>query len=235
MASRAALITGASRGIGLAMARALAEDGYGVTMVARKPESLEAVAAELTHDGYEVVTHAGDVGDEAVLAAAVALHRNTFGRLDVLVNNAGVGIGAGAGEQRTKSVDLQLGVNVRSLVILYRECLEMLQADGGAHVFNLASITGKSPQPWLSVYSATKAAIIAYSEAMNKELGGDQIRSTALCPAFVDTDMTAFTQLPSEEMIQTSDLVAAMRFVLSLSPAVLIPEIIIARAGDDLP
>jgi short-subunit dehydrogenase len=235
MADRAALVTGASRGIGLALSRALAEDGYGVTLVARKPEPLAAAAAELTHDGYEIAIYAGDVADETVLAAAVELHRATFGRLDVLINNAGVGIGAGAGQQSTKAIDLQLGVNVRSMVVLYRECLEMLKADGGAHVINLASITGKSPQPWLSVYSATKAAIIAYSEAMNKELGADQIRSTALCPAFVDTDMAAFTQIKSEEMIQTSDIVAAMRFVLILSPAVLIPEIILARAGDNLP
>jgi NADP-dependent 3-hydroxy acid dehydrogenase YdfG len=235
MAQRAALITGASRGIGLAMARALAQDGYGLTLAARKPETLADVAAELTAAGHAVVTHAGNVSEEATCQAIVALHQSTYGRLDVLVNNAGVGIGAGAGEQQTKFIDLQLGVNLRSLVILYRDCLEMLKADGGAHVINLASITGKSPQPWLSVYSATKAAIIAYTEAMNKELGAERIRSTALCPAFVDTDMAAFTGIDHAELIQPSDVVAAMRFVLSLSPATLIPEIVIARAGDNLP
>ncbi len=235
MAARAALVTGASRGIGLAMARALAQDGYGLTLAARKPESLAEVAAELTEAGHEVVTHAGNVSDEATCEAIVALHTSTYGRLDVLVNNAGIGIGAGAGEHTAKQIDLQLGVNVRALVILYRECLELLRADAGAHVFNLASITGKSPQPWLSVYSATKAAIIAYTEAMNKELAAAQIRSTALCPAFVDTDMAAFTGIDHAELIQPSDIVAAMRFVLSLSPAALVPEIIVTRAGDDRP
>ncbi len=235
MAPRAAIVTGASRGIGLALARALAEDGYGVTLAARKPEGLERAAAELRAAGHEVATYAGNVAEEATLQAIVALHRDTYGRLDVLVNNAGVGIGAGAGEHTAKAVDLQLGVNVASLVLLYRECLELLRADGGAHVFNLASITGKSPQPWLSVYSATKAAIIAYTEAMNKELSADQVRSTALCPAFVDTDMAAFTGISADELIQTSDVAAAMRFVLSLSPAVLIPEIILTRAGGDRP
>jgi NAD(P)-dependent dehydrogenase (short-subunit alcohol dehydrogenase family) len=229
---RAALVTGASRGIGYAMARALAEDGYAVTMVARKPESLNLAAGELIQRGYEVVTHAGDIGSEDTLKAIVELHRANFGRLDVLVNNAGVGIGAPAGEQVTKNVDLQLGINLRSVVILYRECLEMLRADGGAHVFNLSSITAKSPQPWLSVYSATKAAILAYNESMNRELGKDHIRSTALCPGFVDTDMAAFAGIEKDEMITPGDIAAAMRFVLSLSPAALIPEIVIARSGE---
>jgi NAD(P)-dependent dehydrogenase (short-subunit alcohol dehydrogenase family) len=231
-AQRAALVTGASRGIGLAMARALAEDGYAVTMVARRPESLSMAAGDLIQRGCEIVTRAGDVSDEDTLRAIVELHRSNFGRLDVLINNAGVGIGAPAGEQVAKNVDLQLGVNVRSVILLYRECLEMLKADGGAHVFNLSSITAKSPQPWLSVYSATKAAILAFTESMNKELVGDGVRSTALCPAFVDTDMAAFAGVAKPDMIATGDVVAAMRFVLSLSPAALVPEIPIMRVGD---
>ena len=232
-AARAALVTGASRGIGFAMARALAEDGYGVTMLARKPESLATAAGELMDRGSEIVTYAGDVSDEATVQEAVELHRATFGRLDVLVNNAGIGIGAPAGEQQVKFIDLQLGVNIRSVVVLYRECLEMLKADGGGHVFNLSSITAKSPQPWLSVYSATKAAIVAYTESMNKELSREGVRSTALCPAFVDTDMAAFAGISGAELISPADIAAAMRFVLSLSPAALVPEIIVARINEE--
>jgi ketoreductase len=181
-----------------------------------------------------VVTLAGDVADEAVLQTSVELHRSSFGRLDVLVNNAGIGIGAAAGEQATRNIDLQLDINLRSPAILYRECVEMLKADGGGHVFNLSSITARSPQPWLSVYSATKAALLALNEAMNKELGTSGVRSTALCPAFVDTDMTAFIRdsVGQDEMITTADIVAAMRFVLSLSPAVVVPDIVLARIGD---
>ncbi len=231
-AQRAALVTGASRGIGYAMARALAEDGYAVTMVARRPESLAMAANGLIERGYEIVTRAGDVANEQVLMEAVELHRSSFGRLDVLVNNAGIGIGAAVGELVAKNIDLQLGVNLRSVVILYRECVEMLKADGGGHVFNMASITARSPQPWLSVYSATKAAIVAFNESMNKELAGDGVRSTALCPAFVDTDMAAFAGLEKHDLISPGDIVAAMRFVLSLSPAALVPEIPVVRTGD---
>ena len=236
MADRAALVTGASRGIGLAVARGLAEDGYALTLTARKPEGLAAVADALAAEGHEVVQLAANVADEDGLRAVVDLHRRTYGRLDVLVNNAGVGIGAGAGEHQTKMIDLQLDVNLRSIVILYRECLEMLKADGGASVINLSSIAGKRPQPWLSVYSATKAAVIAYTEAMNKELAADGVRSTAFCPGFVDTDMTAFIQeqIPAEEMLTTADIVAGVRFLLALSPAALIPEIVFSRPGEPL-
>jgi NAD(P)-dependent dehydrogenase (short-subunit alcohol dehydrogenase family) len=238
MPNRAAIVTGASRGIGLAIAEALGADGYGLTLTARKPEPLEATARQLRNRGYEVEFLAGNMNDEEAIRSVVALHRDRFGRLDVLVNNAGVGIGAAAGEHATKYVDLQLDVNLRAIILFYREGLEMLRAAGSEHrgalVVNLASIAGKSPQPWLSVYSATKAAVIAYTQAMNKELNGEGIKSTALCPGFVDTDMTEFVKqsVPAEEMIRPQDISAAVRFLLGLSPATVIPEIVFQRPGE---
>jgi short-subunit dehydrogenase len=101
-------------------------------------------------------------------------------------------------------------------------------------VVNLASIAGKSPQPWLSVYSATKAAVVAYTQAMNKELNGHGIKSVAFCPGFVDTDMTDFVKesVPAEEMIRPTDIAEALRFVLELSPRCVVPEIIFQRPGE---
>lgn len=238
MPDRAAIVTGASRGIGLALAQALGQEGYGLTVTARKPESLERTARELRDQGFEVEYLAGNMADEEAIRDVVRLHREHFGRLDVLVNNAGVGIGAAAGEHQTKFVDLQLDVNLRSIILFYRECLELLRAAGAEHrnalVVNLASIAGKSPQPWLSVYSATKAAVVGYSQAMNKELNGDGIKSTAFCPGFVDTDMTEFVKqsVPAEEMIRPSDIAEALRFLLRVSPACVIPEVIFQRPGE---
>jgi short-subunit dehydrogenase len=226
MPDRAAIVTGASRGIGLALAEALAEEGYGVTLSARKPDRLEQTAAELRGKGYEV--------------EVVRAHRERFGRLDVLVNNAGVGVGAPAAEHQTKHVDLQLDVNLRAIILFYRECLELLRAAGAEHrgalVVNLASIAGKSPQPWLSVYAATKAAVISYAQAMNKELGGDGIKSVAFCPGFVNTDMTDFIKgtVPPEEMLRTSDIAEALRFLLRVSPACVVPEIIFQRPSETI-
>jgi short-subunit dehydrogenase len=238
MPERAAIVTGASRGIGLALAEVLGEEGYGLTLTARKPDRLAETAEQLRGRGLEVEYRAANMSDEEGIQAVVAAHRERFGRLDVLINNAGVGIGAAAHEHQTKFVDMQLDVNLRAIVLFYRECLDMLRAAGAEHrralVVNLASIAGKSPQPWLSVYSATKAAVVAYSQAMNKELNGDGIKSTAFCPGFVDTDMTEFVkgQVPAEEMIRTSDVAEALRMLLRQSPACVIPEIIFQRPGE---
>jgi short-subunit dehydrogenase len=116
----------------------------------------------------------------------------------------------------------------------------MLRAAGAEHrnalVVNLASIAGKSGQAWLSVYSATKAAVVGYTQAMNKELATDGVRSVAFCPAFVDTDMTDFAKgtVPAEEMMRPEDMGEAVRFLLRLSPACLVPELVFQRAGEQL-
>jgi short-subunit dehydrogenase len=240
MPDRAAIVTGASRGIGLALAEALAQEGYGLTISARKPDTLAQTAERLRAEGYEVEHVAANMNDEEAIKEVVARHRERFGRLDVLVNNAGVGIGGAAGEHQTKFVDMQLDVNVRAIILLYRECLEMLKVAGSEHrgalVVNLASMAGKSPQPWLSVYSATKAAVIAYTQAMNKELASQGVKSVAFAPGFVDTDMADFVkdQIPAEEMLRTSDIAEALHFLLRLSPAALVPEIVFQRPGEQI-
>ena len=101
---------------------------------------------------------------------------------------------------------------------------------------NTSSISGKSGQPWLSVYSATKAGVIGYTQAMNKELNGDGIKSVALCPGFVETPMTEFVRehVPAEDMIRVEDVAEAVRFVLKTSPNCVIPEIVFQRPGEAL-
>jgi short-subunit dehydrogenase len=238
MPERAAIVTGASRGIGLALAEALAHEGYGVTMTARKPDLLEHSANALRAQGAEVEHVAANLADEEAMHAVVTRHREAFGRLDVLVNNAGVGIGAAVDEHQTKHVDMQLDVNLRAIVLFYRECAGLLRTAGAEHrnalVVNMASMAGKSPQPWLSVYSATKAAVVAYTNAMNKELNAAGVKSVAFCPGFVDTDMSDFVKasIPAEGMLRTSDIAEALRFVLRLSPNCVIPEIVFQRPGE---
>lgn len=238
-AARTAIVTGGSSGIGLAVARMLGEGGHAVTLVARRAEKLEAAYEQLRAEGLEVQRVAADVGDEADVVRAVAAHRDVYGRLDVLVNNAGVGIGSPIGELTAKHMDLQLATNLRAIPLFYRESLAMLTAAGAEHrnaiVVNTASIAGKQGQPWLSIYSATKFGVVGFTQAMNKELGALGIKSTALCPGFVDTPMTDFVkgQVPPEEMIRTSDVVAAVAMLLSLTPGCVIPEVIFERPAGE--
>src|SRR4051795_7650691 len=144
MAEGPALVTGASSGIGLSIAHMLGEEGYALTVAARRPEKLEAAADELRGKGYDVEHVAGNLGDEEVIKSVVAAHRERYGRLDVLVNNAGVGIGAPVGEIQTKHLDMQLGINLRQIVLFYREAVPMLLEAGAEHhnalVVNTSSI-----------------------------------------------------------------------------------------------
>jgi NAD(P)-dependent dehydrogenase (short-subunit alcohol dehydrogenase family) len=240
VAERAALITGGSSGIGLAIARALGKDGYGVTVAARRPEKLEAAADELRNEGLDVNSVAANMTDEDAVAGIIASHKERFGRLDIMVNNAGVGIGEAMHELTTKYVDMQLGVNLRAVIIGTREALPLLREAGAQHgkalIVNTASIAGKSGQPWLSVYSATKAAVIGFSEATQKEVAKDGIQVTALCPGFVDTPMTEYVrgQVGQEDMIMPEDIAEAVRFLLRTSPNCLVPEMVFTRP-DELP
>jgi NAD(P)-dependent dehydrogenase (short-subunit alcohol dehydrogenase family) len=240
MAERAAIVTGASSGIGLAIARVLAEEGFGVTMAARRPEKLQAATDGLAGEGFDVQAVPASLSEEAEVQKVVAAHSKRYGRLDALVNNAGVGIGAPVGEIQTKYLDMQLAVNLRQIVLFYREAMSMLQAAGKEHanalVVNTSSISGKRAEAWLSVYSATKHAVVGWTEAMNKEIGKQGIKSVALCPAFVDTPMTDFVkgQVKAEEMIRPQDIAESVRFMLRLSPACVVPEIMFVRPGDAL-
>jgi NAD(P)-dependent dehydrogenase (short-subunit alcohol dehydrogenase family) len=238
MAQRAAIVTGASSGIGLAIARMLGEEGYALTVAARRPEKLAEAAAGLRAAGCEVQDVAAPLAEEDAVKHVVAAHRERYGRLDVLVNNAGVGIGAAVAEIETKRLDMQLDVNLRSVYLTTRDCIPMLKEAGAEHgkalVVNTASIAGKAGQPWLAAYSATKAGVVGLSQAMHGELGKEGVQVTAFCPGFVATPMTDWVegQVPKEEMIQPEDIAEAVRFLLRTSANCVVPEIQFIRPGD---
>jgi NAD(P)-dependent dehydrogenase (short-subunit alcohol dehydrogenase family) len=220
------------------MARALGEDGYGITISSRRPEKLEAAADELRSAGFEVEALAANMVEDDAPEKIVAAHEKRFGRLDVLCNNAGVGIGQAMEDLETKKVDIQIGTNLRGLILTTREALPMLRKAGAEHskalIVNTASIAGKRGEGWLSVYSATKWAVIGFSQATQKEVADDGVQVTALCPAFVDTPMTEFVKdsVKPEDMIRPEDIAESVRLLLKTSPACLIPEIVFMRPGD---
>ena len=223
---RSALVTGGSSGLGLALARMLRAEGYELTLVARRPEPLEEAATEL--DAFSVSANLGDA-DECV--RVVAAHAERYGGMNVLVNSAGLGIGGNIAVLDTKKITLQIDVNLLGTLVVTREALPLLRAARG-HVITLASIAGTIPTPGLAVYGATKAALIAFTNSLNREEAEHGVRATAISPGFVATRMTEWTGIPVEEQIQPKDIADLVRTVLHLSPNARVPNIVIERVGD---
>src|SRR5256714_2673258 len=215
MAERAALVTGGSSGIGLAIARALGQDGYSLTVSARRPDKLEEAVKGLRDEGLEAEAVPANMAKEEDVLALVKAHQERLGRMDVLINNAGVGIGGEIADHETKKLDMQLNVNLRAVYLTLRESIPMLKEAGAEHgkalVVNTASIAGKFGQPWLAAYAATNAAVVGLSQAAHGELAGAGIQVTAFCPAFVATPMTdwAANQVSKDEMMQPEDMAEA--------------------------
>jgi NAD(P)-dependent dehydrogenase (short-subunit alcohol dehydrogenase family) len=225
---KSALVTGGSSGIGLAVARALHEEGYALTLAARKLDRLEAARDEL---GAEIVT--ADVSREQDCISLVAAHAELHGGLDVLVNSAGLGIGRSISDLSTKYWDLQFAVNLRGTFVITREALPLLRKTNG-YVVNLASIAGTIPTPGLAGYGASKAAVISFTRSLAREEAATGVRATAICPGFVDTPMTEWTGIAGNEMIQPEDCAEIVRSLLRLSPFARVPVVVIERAGDDV-
>jgi NAD(P)-dependent dehydrogenase (short-subunit alcohol dehydrogenase family) len=222
---RAALITGGSSGIGLAIARMLRDEGYELTLASRRPERVQAAAEELG-----AVAVAGDVGDPDDCRRIVAEHGERFGRIDMLVNSAGIGIGGRVEDLPVKHFDLQVGVNLRGLFLVTQAAIPLLRESRG-WIVNLASIAGTLPTPGLATYGATKAAVISLTRSLNEELDADGVRAVAICPGFVDTPMAEWSGLTGDEMIQPEDCAEVVRMLLRLSPRARIPQVVIERAG----
>jgi NAD(P)-dependent dehydrogenase (short-subunit alcohol dehydrogenase family) len=225
---KSALVTGGSSGIGLALARVLHEEGYALTLAARKLERLEAARDQLS---AEIVT--ADVSREEDCIRLVAAHTELHGGLDVLVNSAGLGIARNIGDLSTKYWDLQFAVNMRGTFVITREALPLLRKTNG-YVVNLASIAGTIPTPGLAGYGASKAAVISFTRSLAREEAATGVRATAICPGFVDTPMTEWTGIAGNEMIQPEDCAEIVRTLLRLSPAARVPVVVIERAGDDV-
>jgi NAD(P)-dependent dehydrogenase (short-subunit alcohol dehydrogenase family) len=221
----AALVTGGSSGIGLAIARALRDEGFELTLAARTREKVEAAAAEL-----DALAVTADLAREEDCRRVVGEHRERHGRLDVLVNSAGVGIGGPIDELPTKHLDVQLDVNLRGLLLVTAAALPLLRETRGL-IVNLASIAGTMGTPMLPVYGASKAAVIQFTNTINRGEQEHGVRATAISPGFVDTPMTDFGPVPKEEMIRPEDCAEIVRLLLRLSPHARVPHVVVERVG----
>jgi NAD(P)-dependent dehydrogenase (short-subunit alcohol dehydrogenase family) len=221
---KAALVTGGSSGIGFAIASMLRENGFALTLAARTRAKVDVAAETL---GAHAV--AADVAKEEDCHRLVDEHREQYGRLDVLVNSAGVGIAGPVDELETKHIDLQLNVNLRGTILVTAAALPLLREAHGL-IVNIASIAGTGPAGPLSVYGATKAGVINFTSSLNVNEEKYGVRATALSPGFVDTPMAAWAPIPQERMIRPEDCAEVVRALLRLSPYARLPHVVIELA-----
>ncbi len=185
---RVAVVTGASRGIGAAIARALAAEGATLLLCARS-EGVEAVAADLASSPRPVRAMRGDISDPAFAKNLIATVRKEHGRLDVLVNNAGILRQGLIGMTSTDQMRELFEVNVVALMALTQYATRIMDAQRFPCVVNLASIAGTQGMAGVAAYSASKAAVVGYTLASAKELAPKGIRVNAIAPGLIDTDM----------------------------------------------
>ena len=236
---RTALVTGASRGIGRGIALNLARQGFGLTVTSRREEDLFAVAAELTGAGAPIVVPAAaDLSDRAALMGVVERHRQAHATMDTLILAGGVGTGGPLEGLSPHRVEKTIAVNLNSAINLVQAALPLLRAaashsDHGARVIALSSITGVHAEPGLAVYGASKAALISLMETLNAEESANGVMATAIAPAYVATDMSAWITdtIPAETMIPVDDVVAVVRMVLELGATTSLTKLVLSRSG----
>ena len=220
---RAAIVTGASSGIGLGIARALAEDGYGVALAARRAALLEEAAAGIGEAALPVQT---DVADARAVEALVGAAVERFGRVDVVVTAAGVGHWAPLEQVDERSWDETIEVNLKGTYLVARSALPHLRKAKG-YLLTLSSVSGTIGQAGGSAYNASKWGVRGLTQSILKEARGDGVRATALCPGLVATPMVG--RVESDDIIAVSDVVATVRWLLALRPIVQVKDVVLER------
>jgi 3-oxoacyl-[acyl-carrier protein] reductase len=236
------MVTGASRGIGRAIAGRLADEGWDLLLSARGGKGLDEAVASLSESGAAIRGVPADMSREADVEALAQAQYERGGELDLLVLAAGVGAGGPIDGYRMHRLDLQFMVNVRAPFQLVSLLLPALRAAArhrpalGARIVAMSSITGQAAEPGLAAYGATKAALTLFCETITSEEGSNGVLATALAPGYVDTDMAAWVHgsIPPDEMIQTSDVAELTLALTRLSRWAAVPTIVMTRPGPNL-
>lgn len=207
---KAALVTGASSGIGESTAEALAEAGASVALAARREDELHQLADRIESDGGEALVVPTDVTDEDEIQEMVDRTHEEFGSLDILVNNAGVMLLERVEDADTDNFRQMVEVNLLGLMNVTHAALPIMQQQGEGHVVNISSVAGRKAYAGSSGYNATKFGVNGFSEALREEVTGENdIRVTLIEPGFVDTELAE--HIPDDEQQeQTKEALEAM-------------------------
>lgn len=225
--NKVALVTGASRGIGKSVALELARLGYRVALVARSEAALaDTVASVREHS--DALAIAADLSDERAVVSVAEAVIAKWGRVDVLVNNAGV-FEMGTLEATLAELDQLYAINLRAPFLFMQALVPHMKAQKSGYVFNVASISGIEGYAGYGAYASSKFGVVGLSEAMFKELAKDNIKVTAICPSFVDTEMAVEAKAPLDGklMIQPSDIAKTVSWLLDLSPSATVSKIVV--------
>lgn len=197
-----ALVTGASRGIGYATAIALAQAGAKVIVAARSAGALRNVAGQIARRNGVCLPMQVDVADEASVRRLVERAVAHFGRIDVLVNNAGAVVYGPVEHATLQDWDKVIGTNLKGAFLCMHEAIPIMARQGGGHIINVASQAGLNGFPNLAIYCASKFGLIGLSKSLGRELLSSKIRVSYVCPGYVDTGM--LTVFPREVVARTS-------------------------------
>ena len=229
LAGKAALVTGAGRGIGRAVARLLAQSGCRVVLSARSADQLKAVEQEIQGQKGAAIAVPGDLTRDEDLEKLVAESRRAVGSIDILINNAGWGKRAPVVKASIEDWDQTFRVNLRAPMMLARALLPDMIAQGEGAVINIGSVSGKSGEANGAAYSASKFGLIGFTQSLYEEVRERGIKVSVILPGFVDTPLIPPNrQLDRSKMIHPDDIAQAVYYVLT-SPATCCPVEITVR------
>ncbi len=241
MTNRTAFVTGASRGIGRAIALALGKAGARIVVASNEPENNEKVASEIREAGGEAVTVYLDLSSPESIKDAFGTVLKQFGYIDILVNNAGVTKDGLAVRMKPADWDLVLNINLRGAFLAAQQALPGMMKERWGRIINIASVVGQSGNPGQANYVASKAGVIGLTKALAQEVGSRNITVNAVAPGFIETDMTAkltpeqrdamLAKVPLKRAGLPEDVAAAVKFLASDDAAYITGLILSVNGG----
>jgi 3-oxoacyl-[acyl-carrier protein] reductase len=235
LAGQAAIVTGASRGIGRAIALMLARGGAAVVAAARNAEHLASLVDEIERAGGKALAVLTDMASDADVAALVPVAVAHFGKLDILVNNAGIGIYGPMERATNDEWDLVMRVNARAPFILCREAIPHLRRAGGGTIVNIASVVAIKGYANQAIYGASKHAMMGWSKVLAQEVQKDNIRVHTICPGGVATDLVsqARPDLDRSILMTPEEVAEVVRFLVTFKGNAVIDDVHLRRASGE--
>jgi len=225
LAGQVALVTGASRGIGLAIARKLGTMGAQLALCARDAGRLENAEAELRQAGCRTLAVPTDVTDAAAVDALVQQVIGTLGGIDILVNNAGVGVFAPLHELREDEWDRVMNTNLKGVYLCSRAVAPQMMRRHGGHIINISSLAGKNAFAKGGVYCASKWGLRGMTACMAEDLRGYGIRVSAVCPGTVETEFSPHAGKDAKKMLQPEDVAHVVAMLLTQAEQSFVSEV----------